>query len=137
MFRSSALKSIGIISKTFFFVFKWGVQISREVTSKDVNSHYDMAMIQPSFTSSKWNKGETFGLKFHLSYHHMHTPHIFFWNPSIWKEGHSCYCICNFVEKTSSLCSSMNENKMASAWSKFQKYFFLDHFPQSFLGQKW
>ena len=29
---------------------------------------HDMAMIQPSFTSSKWNMGEIFGLKFHLSY---------------------------------------------------------------------
>ena len=28
---------------------------------------HDMAMIQPSFTSSKWNMVEIFGLKFHLS----------------------------------------------------------------------
>ena len=35
-----------------------------------------MAMIQPSFTSSKWNMGEIFGLKFHLSY--LHTPQRFF-----------------------------------------------------------
>ena len=33
---------------------------------------HNMAMIQPSFTSSKWNMGENFGLKFHISY--LHTP---------------------------------------------------------------
>ena len=27
-----------------------------------------MAMIQPLFTSTKWNMGEILGLKFHISY---------------------------------------------------------------------
>ena len=31
---------------------------------------HDMATIQPSFSSSKWNMGEIFGFKFHLSYLH-------------------------------------------------------------------
>jgi hypothetical protein len=35
-----------------------------------------MAMIQPSFTSSKWNVGEIFGLKFHVS--NLHAPQRFF-----------------------------------------------------------
>ena len=29
---------------------------------------HNMAMIQPLFPSSKWNKGEIFGLKFPISY---------------------------------------------------------------------
>ena len=60
---------------------------------------HDIAMIQPSFTSSKQNMGEMFGLKFHLSY--LCIPQRFFWNASLWKEGHLIYCICNFVEKPS------------------------------------
>ena len=31
-----------------------------------VLSTHNMAMIQPSFTCSKWNMGEMFGLKFHI-----------------------------------------------------------------------
>ena len=37
---------------------------------------HNMAMIQPSFTSSKWNMCESFGLKFHLPY--LHKPQMFF-----------------------------------------------------------
>jgi hypothetical protein len=37
---------------------------------------HDKAMIQPSFTSSKWNMGEIFGLKFHLTY--LRNPQGFF-----------------------------------------------------------
>ena len=44
---------------------------------------HNMAMIQPSFTSTKWNMGEIFGLKSHLPY----IRNIFFEIPSCEKMG--------------------------------------------------
>ena len=41
-------------------------------------------LIQPSFTSSKWNMGEFFGLNFHLSYLHK-AQSCFFEIPSCGK----------------------------------------------------
>ena len=37
---------------------------------------HNMAMIKPSFTSSKWNMGEFFGLKFHILYRDVITGKI-------------------------------------------------------------
>ena len=41
-----------------------------------------MVMIQPLFTSSKWNMGENFGLKFPTSY--VHTSRSFFFEIPSW-----------------------------------------------------
>ena len=92
---------------------------------------HDMAMIQPLFPSSKWNLGKNFGLKFHLSY--LHTPQRFFWNSTMRKEGHFCYC-------RTYLPPFYVVEWIRRKWLPhvaISKIYFLDHFSPSFLSQKW
>ena len=56
---------------------------------------HDMAITQPSFTSSKWNMGEIFGLKFYLWL--VYRPQKIFWKSLHAEEGYFCYWICNFL----------------------------------------
>ena len=60
----------------------------------------DMAMIQLSFTSSKWNMGEIVGLKFHISY--LYTPERFFWKPWNFKFLQRSVTRTDYLEKSNS-----------------------------------
>ena len=79
---------------------------------------HSIGAIQPSFTTSKRNMGEIYGLKFHLSYVHEH--HIFFKSLHAPKKGHF---VTVFIISAN------------FAHGGISKYFFLDHFSPSFLGQ--
>ena len=50
------------------------VDLSLELIFRRMNLTPNMWATQPSVTWWKWNMGEIFGLKFHLSY--VHTPHF-------------------------------------------------------------
>ena len=105
----------------------------RKVTGKNKRSilKHNRGAIHTSVNWSKWNMGENFGLKFHLSY--LHTPQRFFWNSTMRKEGHFCYC-------RTYLPPFYVVEWIRRKWLPhvaISKIFFLDHFSPSFLGHKW
>ena len=77
----------------------------------------------------KIENGGNFGLKFHLS--HLHLQ-VVFWNPSVRKEGHFCYWIWRFQQKSTFLWSKKKSEK-GFVHGGISKIFFLDQFSSTHL----
>jgi hypothetical protein len=94
-----------------------------------------MAVKQPSFTRSKWNMGEIYGLKIFSIICTYNTKKII--------ETPPCALKVLFITEFAISCKRPHfyEVKLIRrkwlAHGGISKIFFLDHFSPSFLGQKW
>ena len=100
---------------------------------------HNMAMIQPSFTSSKCNMSEIFGLKFHLScVHTVNRTYTTFFIEISWCGNQGIFVTEFFILGKNPPFNAVNEwvQKWFFPHVEISKIFNLYHFSPSFLVQK-